>query len=355
VSAPELPAIEPLAPIPIANPDVPAVALFQLLLGAYTTQLLYVTAELRLADALAGGPATAGELAERVGADAPSLGRFCRSLTGIGVLRSAGGGRFELTAMGELLREDVPGSMRAGALYQGSPWHWQAFGALAERVRTGTPSFELVHGAPFYDWLAVNPDASAVFNDAMRAFAAQSHLVAVAAYDFGDVRRVTDVAGGTGTLLAGILAMHPHLHGTLFDQPAAADGARRTFAEAGLEQRTAVVEGDFFAAVPAGGDCYLLSMILIDLDDEAAIALLERIAAAMQPGSRLLVLEMLLEEDDEPSFAKLGDLDVLVTTRGATRTRQQLQSLFTSAGFGPMTVHPSLSPVHCLEVRPGRG
>lgn len=347
----EIDLTSPVAPIEIRNDTLPAVALFQLLLGAYTTQLVYVAAALRLADLVAEAPATVTDLAGRSGADEPSLARLMTSLCSIGIFRRNGTGMYEMTPMAELLREDVPGSMLAGALYQGSPWHWSAFGALLERIRTGVPSFDHVHGAPFYDWLSKHPDAAAVFDDAMRAFSAQSHLIALAPYDFSQIRRVVDVGGGTGTLLQGIMAMHPHLIGTVFDVASVTQAAQAAFADAGMSDRADAVEGDFFQSVPCGADCYLLSMILVDYDDDDAIRLLCSIRAAMAPGSRLLVLEMLMEDDNAPSFAKLGDLDVLVTTRGITRTRAQLERLFDAAGLSLQGTVPSMSPVVCMDVR----
>ena len=44
-----------------------------------------------------------------------------------------------------------------------------AWARLLDAVRTGRPSFELVFGAPRFDWLAQNPEAAALFQAAMVA------------------------------------------------------------------------------------------------------------------------------------------------------------------------------------------
>ena len=61
-----------------------------------------------------------------------------RSCASLGLL-ACEGGQFTTTAVGDLLREDVPGSLREAALVQGAHahWHWQALGLLPEAVRAG--------------------------------------------------------------------------------------------------------------------------------------------------------------------------------------------------------------------------
>jgi hypothetical protein len=98
----------------------PPVQLLQLMNGYWVTQSIAVAAELRLADELASGAATAEELAAATGTHAPSLGRLLRALAMIGVLDEQPGMRFALTPVGSFLRDDVPGSLRALARMRGS-------------------------------------------------------------------------------------------------------------------------------------------------------------------------------------------------------------------------------------------
>src|SRR5205823_3634494 len=90
----------------------------------------------------------------------------------------------------------------------------------------------------------------------------------------GELRlQVLVVGGGRGALALGILAAHPQLRGVVFDQPAVAAGAREAIAAAGLSERCEAVAGDFFEAVPDGGDAYLVKFILHDWDDERSVAI----------------------------------------------------------------------------------
>ena len=69
------------------------------------------------------------------------------------------------------------------------------------------------------------------------------------------MRKLVDVGGGEGALMAGILA-NPKLRGVVFDMPRVAEGANAQIAAAGLADRCEFVGGDFFETVPAGADAY---------------------------------------------------------------------------------------------------
>jgi hypothetical protein len=118
-------------------------------------------------------------------------------------------------------------------------------------------AFERVYGAPYFDWLAGNPEAAATFNRAM-AGGALLRARLLLDYDWSEVRTVVDVGGGTGRLLASVLPAHPHLSGIVFDLPFSRAEAEATIAASGLAERLRFEEGSFFERVPAGADAYVL-------------------------------------------------------------------------------------------------
>ena len=94
----------------------PSATLRQMLAGFQVTQLIYVAAKLGLADMLAAGPKSSAELTSIAGADSLTLQRLLRALACIGVFKHIEGGRFGLTDVGDYLRTDTPGSLRAPAV-----------------------------------------------------------------------------------------------------------------------------------------------------------------------------------------------------------------------------------------------
>jgi hypothetical protein len=161
------------------------------------------------------------------------------------------------------------------------------------------------------------------------------------------------VGGGHGLLLAAILRANPQLSGILFDLPHVIAGAQKYLEAAGLGGRWAVVGGDFFQAVPSGGDVYLLSRVIHDWEDERSMAILKNCRRAMGEQGKLLLIERLMPTRVEPSVASqtvaLSDLNMLVNTGGCERTEAQYRALFEGAGFTLTHITPTQSPMHVIE------
>jgi hypothetical protein len=64
------------------------------------------------------------------------------------------------------------------------------------------------------------------------------------------VRAVVDLGGGTGAMLAALLAAHPHLHGTLVDVPATVAWAAAVFEADGMAGRVETAARAFSTPCP---------------------------------------------------------------------------------------------------------
>jgi SAM-dependent methyltransferase len=213
---------------------------------------------------------------------------------------------------------------------------FRAFAEIMHTVRTGAPAFEKVYGQSFYAYLDDSPAAARTFHESMGG---QPVPAALSTCDLTGVRRVVDVGGGNGALLAELLDGRPGLRGVLLDRPEAASRARIRLADAGIADRVEVVEGSFFDRIPGGGDVYLLCRVLHNWTDERAVEILRRVHGAMCPGGRLIVLEELLPDPADPATgsmdaaAGLVDLLMLVTLEGHDRTAAEYGRLMAQAGF----------------------
>ncbi len=328
-----------------------AASVRQMIMGFRTTQILHVAAKLGVADALVAGPRTSDQIAAASGAAPRSVYRLLRALAALGMLRESPGERFELTDLGEALRSDVPGSLHGLALLHGEEWLWSAYGRMLQSVTTGETAFEQVHGASLYAYLAAHPEAADSFDRAMTGYTEQETAAILAAYDFSFARKVVDVGGGRGGLLAAVLAAHPQIHGALMDRPEVLAGAPPLLARAGVVDRCDVAPGSFFETVPGGGDLYVLKSILHNWDDARSIAILRTCRAAMAPDAKLLVIERLVPEQDGPSEAKLFDINMLVVLGGRERTEREYRTIFEEAGLQLVRVVATRSPMSLLEAR----
>jgi len=325
---------------------------FELIGGFRASSLVRTAALLPVPDALAEGPASAGELAAKTGALADPLGRVLRGLATVGVVEELPDHRFRLTAVGDCLR-DRPGSLRALAIMQ--PAESQAaFMHLEHTLQTGEPAYARAHGVSRWDHLAAEPDLSRAFNDAMVGWSQRVAPVLARSFDFDAARVVVDVGGGAGALLSGILAAHPHCEGVDFDLPAGLRDARPLLEAAGIWDRCRLVEGSFFEAVPAGGDVYLLKQILHDWSDADCIRILERCRDVVDKKARLLVVERLLPDIATPADLRvvMGDLQMMVVLGGRERTVEQYRQLLSMTRFSLNDVTPLIEDFSLLVVRP---
>lgn len=329
----------------------PPVTLLQMMTGYWVSQALYVAAKLGIADHLAGGPVAGEALAAATGADAPSLYRVLRALASVGIFTETAPGTFALTPLADLLRSEAPGSMRALAIMYAEE-QYRAWADLLYSVRTGAPAFPHQFGADYFTYLAQHPEADRVFNAAMTGWTTQLATAVVDAYDFSPFGTIVDVGGSYGTLLAAILRRNPGTRGILFDQPHVAAAAAEHLAAAGVADRCTTVGGDFFVALPAGGEAYVLAQILHDWDDERSVAILRQCRRVMPDDGKLLVVELVLPEGEEPFLGKWLDLHMLVLLGARERTAAQYDALFQAAGFRLTRVVPTPPGPSVVEAIP---
>jgi hypothetical protein len=330
------------------QPTPPEAFLTQLAFGAMMTQALYVAAKLGVADLLASGPRNVSELAAETETHERSLYRVMRSLASAGVFAETDPKVFSNTPYSEPLRSDVKGSMRSGVIFMGEEWHWRVWGDMEYSVRTGKPAWGHTHGAEVFDYFAANPRHAEIFNGAMTDMSAAVAPVIVEAYDFSGFRKLADIAGGHGHLLSQILKATPGLEGVLFDVPQVIEGAPALLEREGVAARVERVAGDFFASVPAA-DAYIMKHIIHDWDDERSVRILSNIRRAMEPGAKVLIVETVVPEGDQPHYSKLLDLEMLTSPGGAERTAEEYAALLSRAGLRLTRITPTPSPFSIIE------
>ncbi|GAB3258657.1 acetylserotonin O-methyltransferase [Kineosporia babensis] len=324
-------------------------ALFDLIQGAVITQAVSVAAKLGVADVLAQGPLSAGEIAQRVGSDPEATHRLLRTLSGYSVFSAQDDGRFALTPLGESLREDAPDSMRGLALLMGHPLMWEEWAHLGTSVRTGEANLPKLRGMGAYDFLMANPEYAGEFFLGMRSMSESETGPVVAAYDFSPYRTVVDVVGGRGTLLAGILQQAPQAQGILFDAERSTGEAPSVLAAAGVQDRATIRNGTYFDKLPAGADVYVLKHILHDFSEQDCLRVLSNVREAIADGGRMLVIEYVLDDPNQHHPGTVIDLWLLLLLGAQERTLQQYTDLFAKAGLKVTGCTPTGSPVSIIE------
>jgi hypothetical protein len=317
----------------------------------WQSQLVFVAAKLGVADVLVAGPLTVEEIASRVGAHPVSLGRVLRALASVSIFKSDPHGRFHLTRLAQTLRSDHPESLRNFALMLVDDHNWSAWGALEHTVRTGESAFEHVHGARAFPWMRAHPEKEKMFSASMASLSVMENAAVVRAYAFGKLRKVVDVGGAHGHLLAAILHSYLKVRGVLFDQPSVIEEATRTgfLAAPDVASRCETVGGDFFESVPAGADAYILKYIVHDWEDDKSVRILQNCRRAMGADGRVLVIDHVVAAGNKFDWGKMMDINMMVMMASKERTKEEFRELFARAGLRLKRVVRTASPLSILE------
>jgi hypothetical protein len=334
------------------TPPPPALVL-QMLTGKWVSQAISTAAQLRIPDLLVAGPQSLEDLSTASQTNARSLLGLLRALASVGVFAERGETRFENTPLSEVLRSDVPRSMRALALFLGEQPTWRAWGELPYTIRTGRSAFRQAHGELPYEYFAKHPEAASYFNEAFTSFSAQEMDAIHKAFEFSAAETLVDVGGGQGAMLASILRKNARQKGILFDQSHVVRGAEGVVASYEVVPRCEIVGGDFFVSVPAGADGYLLKHVLFNWNDEDALKILTNVRRAVPPKGRLYVIDPVIQPGSGQTFAKFMDLEMMVLyDGGCQRTQAEFAKLFDRAGFKLLRVVDTEAPSSIIEAVP---
>lgn len=226
----------------------------------------------------------------------PRLHRLLRFLASLGVFQEGPHG-WSLTPLGELLQSDVPGSIRAGArmMARMSP----ATTRIIDNVRTGTCAYSLAFGKPVFEDLAGKPEDAAIFDAAMKSFHGGETDAVLNAYSFDGVSVLADIGCGSGEVMAATLHRYPAIW-----------------------------------------------------QDDQCLTILGHVRTVIPTSGRLLIVETVVPEGNDPSPSKLFDMIMMVLPDGMERTAAEFDALLGKAGFRLTEITPTQSPVSVIEARP---
>jgi len=213
---------------------------------------------------------------------------------------------------------------------------------------TGRAAYAERFGRGFWEDLEAHPALAASFDALMGPAGHGVPAPLEIEGGFAEVRRIVDVGGGTGTMLAEILKAHPHVHGTLVDLPGTIARAREVFARAGagVAERVTLVAQSFFDPLPAGADVIVLKKVLNDWPERETVAILRRCAEALAPGGRVVITGGVA-----PEAAKRGlDVETLLVG-GRTDPLSEFEGRARAAGLVVTSAGRQASGAFVVECR----
>ncbi|MEO5923095.1 MAG: methyltransferase [Bryobacteraceae bacterium] len=330
------------------NAPPPFAQTLQLVLGGWISSAVCTLARLGVPDHMDNTPRSAAEIAPKVGAKPDLLYRLMRATSAVGVLSETDDQRFVQTPTSAALRSDAVPCVRNVALFNGDEWHVRGWGLLDETIRTGERPTEKIYGMPLFEYLVSHPKEGKAFHDGMTDLSTIDSPAVAQAYDFSGIGSLTDVGGGHGLLISTILQHNAGMKGTLYDQPSVIAGAAGGPTES-VKARITLTGGDMFASVPQGSDAYMMKYIIHDWPDDLCLKILKACRAGVNPGGKLLVVDMVVPGPNLMHMGKIADLEMMLFPSGKERTETEFRELFAEAGWKLTRVIPTASHVSIIE------
>jgi hypothetical protein len=319
-------------------------------LGYLYPAALRVAARFGVADHLTDGPKTPQELAALSGVQAEHLKRVLRFLATRGIFHEEESGAFGLTPAAELLRKDSPVSLRSVVLLFTDETYWRPAGRLDDTVQKGGTVFEDIFGSPFFDHVAADEERGRVFDAGLADLSIMEQGAIAGSYSFPLAGTVVDIAGGRGGMLHAVLSRNPGLRGVLFDREAVL--SRHRLGDPAIAGRWETATGDFFEAVPSGGDFYLLKRIVHDKSDAESLRILRSCRAAMSDHARLLIIDAVVPPGNGPHPSVLSDLLMMTVWDGKERSEEEFGKLLADTGLKLSRIVPTPTALSIIEAVP---
>lgn len=310
---------------------------------------LRAAAELKLADCLVDKAKTAEELALETNTDAKILKRILRTLVSRNIFTTDGNVNFALNPEATFLCSNHPFSVRQAILMLTDKTFWLPANNLYQYAY-GNNSFEEIFGMPFFDYWELHINNPDNFHNGMSEISRVENEFVLNSIKFPENITVADIGGGTGTLLLSVLKREPSLKGILFDTEAVLK--KHILSQLNDDTRWQLCSGSFFEQCPEA-DIYLLKYITHDWSDEKIQQILHTIHKAMKPSSKLLIIDNIIPEGDQPYFGKEMDLIMMTSFSGASEhTQSEFSTLLSYANFKMNNVISTGCHLYIIEAVP---
>lgn len=290
------------------------------LVGYWRTHAIAAAIELGVFEGL---PADSHSLATTCATPVHQLQRLLRALGELGLVTQENG---VWTTLGKAtaLRRNDPLTLSDTALEYAGPLS-DAWRGLVAALRAA-PTWRMPR---LFEALATTPTALARHHRALRGYARHDYSSLAELLPASPGERVIDAGGSSGAFVEILLERRSDLECFVLDRPEVL-ALIESPAPPGLHQHPA----DLFADWQIDGDVVLLARVLHDWDDELALAILARARAALRPGGRVVIVEMLLPDLSSGNYdGGLCDLHLLVCHGGRERDLQQWTELLVRSGL----------------------
>lgn len=161
-------------------------------------------------------------------------------------------------------------------------------------------------------------------------------------FDLCETKRMVDIGGGSGAHAIGAALRWPELTAEVFEIPSVVPVAEEIIGRYGVSDRVAARPGDFWNDPLPSGDLHFYDDTLHDWPDEKCRFLLAKSSEALEPGDRVMIHEILYDDDRAgPFVAASFSVVMLAWTEGSQRTAKEYEDMLRDIGFTDARVDPA--------------
>jgi 3-hydroxy-5-methyl-1-naphthoate 3-O-methyltransferase len=334
-----------VGPVSRTEPDPDDV--LELLLGFWISRTVMAAVDLGVFEALEDEPLDLAAAQKALGLNPRPAAALLDTCVSTGLLEKEGGRYRNSPLATRFLWSGSEHSLRNYVLDE--RWCWEAWGQLEAALRADVqqlpPDEEGYHAFPEDYFLDFLHGHSLIMGERLAG-----------AIDLAGVQQVLDLGGGSGAVSISLCRRLPELRAIVFDQPPVAARAAAHVSRAGLEGRIETRAGNLFAdALPEGCDAAVLANLLHDFSPVRCRGILGRVAAALPPGGRVVILEIVPDEERRgPPLAVAFSAAMIVNTAGGDAyTLPQYRAWLEEAGFDEVRPHaiPGRMVTTAIEAR----
>ena len=311
-------------------------------LGVFGYNAVLAAHRLKLFPLLAAEPRTLPDVCAALGIKPRPAQAILATASALGFARFVDGS-WSLTPLGEkYLLETSP-------TYMGSWWD-----IVIDHVSDGfsydpveravlTDAQQLFQGEHVFRTLAEQAEMARAFTRAMHSIAVAPAQAWPDVIDLSGCQLMLDVGGGTGAHSIGAVTRWPQLRAVVLDIPPVCEVASEVIAEQSLQDRIEARPGDMFGDPFPEADLHFYSDVYHDWSREKAVFLTRKSFESLPPGGRIVVHEMLFDDDKTGPFATAAfNITMLVwSVDGEQYSGRELSGMLADAGFQSIETKPT--------------
>jgi C-methyltransferase len=310
---------------------------------------LVTALKLNIAEHINHGENTLEQLAQITQTNPDALSRLLRMLCAQDIFKLSRNGTYCLTRYSKVMLEGN-GSVKYLLQSHLGKLHFELFSEMDYTLKTGISTSQKLFNKDIFSHVQDLPAQHEVFIKGMGNTSDLFAPVLLSSYNFSAYNHIIDIGGGHGSLLCHLLTRYKGLKATVFDCKHVVERASANIESYGLKDRIDIMDGNFFQEVPGGGDLYILKNILHDWGNENCSIILNNLYKVMSSGSKLLIIDTIIKNNNKYSYGKMLDILMLLGTQdGRERTLNEFRIILEKSGFSIYKVIPTVSPFSLIE------